>query len=211
MGWFDNEQGADKPNAPPRKVAPRVSVENAGAAPEVGSTLGRQVHVDGTIVCGEDLTILGKVEGTIRAKGTLVIAKEADVRATIDGQRVIVHGKVDGNVHGAEKVVLGATAALTGNIEAPALEMTEGAFLKGSVEMRPAAEEPEQVDGSLAAAAAPSAARAEPAKQRSGAAERASTGDGETAPEARAKAAVAGESKPVRAGSRGREAGKAAS
>ena len=138
MGWFDNEQDGQQPNAAAPHQAPSRTVAKAApaAAPESGSTLGRQIHVDGTIVCDEDLTILGRVDGTLRAKGTLVIAKEADVRAKIDGQRVLVHGKVNGNVHGAERVVLGQTARLTGNIEAPTLEIIEGAYFKGNVEMQ---------------------------------------------------------------------------
>lgn len=140
MGWFDNDQGAGSDVAPTTRPPqrPEAKAPVPVAASDGGSTLGREVHVDGTIVCGEDLTILGKVEGTIRAKGTLVIAKEADVHATIDGQRVMVHGRVEGNVHGAEKVVLGPTAHLTGNIDVSALEITEGAYFKGNVEMKPA-------------------------------------------------------------------------
>lgn len=138
MGWFDNEDDAERPSAAPPQSPPRPAPKAPTGTPESGSTLGRQIHVDGTIVCGEDLTILGKVDGTIRAKGTLVIAKEADVRAKIDGQRVLVHGKVTGNVQGAERVVLGQTARLTGNIEAPTLEIIEGAYFKGNIDMKPA-------------------------------------------------------------------------
>ena len=138
MGWFDNEDDAERPQASPPQAPPRPIPKARTVAPENGSTLGRRIHVDGTIVCGEDLTILGKVDGTIRAKGTLVIAKEADVRAKIDGQRVLVHGKVDGNVRGAERVVLGQTARLTGNVEAPTLEIIEGAYFKGNIDMKPA-------------------------------------------------------------------------
>jgi cytoskeletal protein CcmA (bactofilin family) len=137
MGWFDNEQQDGKPAAPaPQSAAPRpVAQSPTPATSESGSTLGRQIQIDGTIVCDEDLTILGKVDGTIRAKGTLVIAKEADVHAKIDGQRVMVHGKVNGNVEGAERVVLGQTAHLIGNIHTPTLEIIEGARFKGNVEM----------------------------------------------------------------------------
>ena len=141
MGWFDNEEGGDTESASTAGNPQRPTMKAAASTPagsEAGSTLGRNVHVDGTIVCGEDLTILGKVEGTIRAKGTLVIAEQADVRAAIDGQRVLVHGKVKGNVHGDEKVVLGPTAHLTGNIDVLTLEILEGAYLKGSVEMKAA-------------------------------------------------------------------------
>lgn len=139
MGWFDSKQDGQKPNASMLKSEARRAVATAApaAAPASGSTLGRQIHIDGTIVCDEDLTILGRVDGIIRAQGTLVIAKEADVHAKIDGQRVLVHGKVDGNVHGTERVVLGQTARLTGNIRATTLEITEGAYFKGNVEMQP--------------------------------------------------------------------------
>jgi cytoskeletal protein CcmA (bactofilin family) len=151
MGWFDNEQqegnpaapGSPQPSAaPPRPTPAPASTPSSTKPSESGSTLGRQIHIDGTIVCEEDLTIIGHVEGTIRAKGTLVIAKEADVRAKIDGQRVVVHGKVDGNVQGAERVTLGQTAHLTGNIDTPMLEIIEGAHFKGSVDMKPPQSEP---------------------------------------------------------------------
>lgn len=143
MGWFDNEQEARRPSVAVPQSAPPRSVASAPAL-ETGSTLGRKLHVDGTIVCDEDLTILGRVDGMIRSQGTLVIAQGADVRAKIDGQRVMVHGKVDGNVQGAELVVLGQTAQLTGNIETPTLEIIEGARFKGNVEMQPAKPEPVQ-------------------------------------------------------------------
>ncbi|MGD8329004.1 MAG: polymer-forming cytoskeletal protein [Acidobacteriota bacterium] len=145
MGWFDNEQQDGKPAAPASQSAPSrpVSQSSTTVTTESGSTLGRQIQIDGTIVCNEDLTILGKVDGTIRAKGTLVIAKEADVHAKIDGLRVVVHGKVNGDVEGEERVVLGPTAHLMGNIHTPTLEIVEGARFKGSVEMdRPKTAEP---------------------------------------------------------------------
>jgi cytoskeletal protein CcmA (bactofilin family) len=146
MGWFDNEQeeGTANPAAPKPTSSRPMAKSSAPTSTEGGSTLGREIHIDGSIVCDEDLTILGHVDGTIRAKGTLVIAKEADVHATIDGQRVMVHGKVEGNVYGAERVVLGQTARLMGNIETPTLEIIEGARFKGNVEMQaPKAAKPE--------------------------------------------------------------------
>lgn len=150
MGWFDNEQeegmkpASTSQSAPSR---PATSTNNPTSTPSPaktpvpsssgsGSTLGPQIHIDGTIVCDEDLTILGRVDGTIRAKGTLVIAKEADVQARIDGQRVVVHGKVDGDVHGDERVTIGQTGRLKGNIETPSLEIVEGAHFKGNVDMK---------------------------------------------------------------------------
>jgi hypothetical protein len=48
----------------------------------------------------------------------------------------MVHGKVDGNVQGEERVTLGGTARLIGNIETPTLEIVEGAVFRGTVEMK---------------------------------------------------------------------------
>lgn len=185
MGWFDNEEQEGKapaaatpqhqPSAPARQAAPNP----APPASDSGSTLGRQIRIDGTIVCEEDLTILGRVEGTIHAKGTLVIAKEADVRAKIDGQRVMLHGKVEGNVQGAERVTLGQTARLTGNIETPTLEIVEGAHFKGSVDMKQGKSEPAKKPAPAPAPAAkaksPEAEQATPAKPSTAAQEESKT------------------------------------
>lgn len=184
MGWFDNEQGTDKqkPSPQPNKEPlPRPSPSKPPPSPTSspaaknqdeggGSTLGPEIHIDGTIVCGEDLTILGKVEGTIRAKGTLTIAREADVRAAIDGQRVLVQGKVEGNVEGAERVVLGPSARLDGDIQAPALEISEGAYFKGKVDMQPASaaragRDTKSSEGGTKSPSATSAAKPDDGKQ----------------------------------------------
>ena len=61
MGWFDNEQdaenrpaGAAPQSSPPRPAAPRASSgSGGGSGGGSGSTLGRQIHIDGTIVCDE--------------------------------------------------------------------------------------------------------------------------------------------------------------
>lgn len=145
MGWFDSDKG-DKPDSsavsspqpqPARTSAPAPT----GREPE-GSTLGRKVHVNGTIVCEEPLRVQGRVEGTIRAREDLSIAQGAEVRAVIYGRRIHVEGAVKGDVHASERLVLGSTAVLEGNIGAPSLQIQEGAFFKGSVEMRTAESTP---------------------------------------------------------------------
>ena len=138
MGWFDNEgkDGAGTtPLAPQTPDSPAAAPAPAAAA---GSTLGERVHVNGTITCEEDLTILGKVEGQIHVREKLLIAKQAEVQALIKGTKVMVEGTVKGDIHAAGTLVLGATASLTGNIKTPSLQVRDGAYFKGSVEMEPA-------------------------------------------------------------------------
>ena len=134
MGWFDNEDKDSIGTALPAPQAP-AAPKAPPARAAVGSTLGERVYVNGTITCEEDLTILGKVDGQIHAREKLLIAKEAEVQALIKGTKVMVEGTVKGDIHAAGTLVLGSTASLTGNIKTPSLQVNDGAYFKGSVEM----------------------------------------------------------------------------
>jgi cytoskeletal protein CcmA (bactofilin family) len=140
MGWFDNDKD-DKPQSPQPPAAPPPRPPQATAPARGGgggSTFGERVHVNGTIVCEESLRVLGRIEGTIHARQDLTVMQGADVRAVIHGRRVNIEGTVNGDVHASEVVVLGPSASLMGNIKTPSLQIQEGAFFKGSVEMSPA-------------------------------------------------------------------------
>lgn len=139
MGWFDSEK-EDKRQAPEpgRPVTARPTPTPSSKSAGGGSTLGERVHVNGTIVCEESLRILGRIEGKIQAREELTVSKGADVRAVIQGRRVVVEGAVQGDIQASEVVLLGPTASLVGNISTPALHIQEGAFFKGKVEMRAA-------------------------------------------------------------------------
>lgn len=136
MGWFDNDPKEGTQSAADSKIAsPRR--ELAPTSPRrSSSTIGERVRIKGTIRSDEDLTILGKVEGTIHARQELLIAKGAEVKAVIHGCKIALDGSVTGDVRASETVILGATAQLTGNISTPSLEIREGAFFKGAVEMK---------------------------------------------------------------------------
>ncbi len=137
MGWFDNDDKDGIGTAPPAPQAPASPPPSARAAG--GSTLGERVFVSGTITCEEDLTILGKVEGQIHAREKLLIAKQAEVQAQIKGTKVMVEGTVKGDVYAVGTLVLGPTASLTGNIKTPSLQVRDGAYFKGSVDMQSSA------------------------------------------------------------------------
>lgn len=95
--------------------------------------LGREIHFEGTLSTGQELTILGRVTGDIRANSVLVIGKEAQVDANIVGQRVVVLGRVKGNVQGKERVELGPSATVVGDVTAPVVQINEGAQFEGRV------------------------------------------------------------------------------
>ena len=100
---------------------------------EGGCTLGREVIFDGKLTTSEDLVVLGRVNGHIIAKGSLVIGREAVVEASIEGQRIVVHGRVNGNVTAAERIELGNSSHVRGDVTAPAVQINEGSQFQGRV------------------------------------------------------------------------------
>ena len=120
---------AAPPPKPDGKRGPRP-VE----ASESPCTLGREVHFEGTLTASEDLTILGRVTGKIKANGALVVGKEAQTEASIEGQRIMVLGRVKGNIRGTERVELGPSATVYGDIQAPVIQINEGAQFEGRVQ-----------------------------------------------------------------------------
>src|SRR5436853_3391539 len=67
--------------------------------------IGKSVLVKGELSGSEDLYLDGEVEGSIDLQEhSLTIGPHGRVRANVKARDVVVHGKVDGNVHGTDRV-----------------------------------------------------------------------------------------------------------
>jgi len=62
------------------------------------------------------------------------------VKANINGDRIVIAGKVDGDIHASQSLSVVAPAVIKGNIVTPALSVTEGAIIEGNVNMLGAAQ-----------------------------------------------------------------------
>lgn len=82
-----------------------------------------------------NLRINGSFEGKLDTRGNLTIGENAKVRAVIHGDRIIVAGKIKGDITATQSLSLIAPAVVEGNITAPRLTITEGAILEGQVAM----------------------------------------------------------------------------
>jgi cytoskeletal protein CcmA (bactofilin family) len=82
-----------------------------------------------------NLRINGSFEGKLDTRGTLTIGENAKVKATIHGDRVIIAGKVTGDVQATHSISIIAPATIYGNISTPRLSISEGAVLEGQVSM----------------------------------------------------------------------------
>jgi cytoskeletal protein CcmA (bactofilin family) len=152
-------QGSSIPAAPapPRPSEPSRSAEPLRTGVDV-ATIGKSVVVKGELSGSEDLIVDGEVEGSISLKGqTCTVGPNGRVRANIEARNVIVHGRVNGDIHASERVELRKTASLAGDIATARISIDDGAFFKGGIDIQkpePAAKA-ESKPTQTAAAAAP--------------------------------------------------------
>jgi cytoskeletal protein CcmA (bactofilin family) len=104
------------------------------------AVIGASIQIDGHLRGQEDLIIEGEVNGTVNlASNTLTIGNQAKIKANVFAHTVYVDGTMDGDLYGAEQVLIRKTARMKGNITSPRVSLEDGASFKGSIEMDPEA------------------------------------------------------------------------
>ncbi len=100
-------------------------------------TIEINADMNGTLSFKEpvDLKINGHFAGTLDVQGTLTVGGRAQVEADINGDNVVIAGKVKGTVRVTKLLTLLPTAILTGDIHAPKLNIVEGAVFQGVCHM----------------------------------------------------------------------------
>ena len=125
----------------PAAPAPRPPDPVRSSDPMRGSTdvatIGKSVVVKGELSGSEDLIVDGEVEGSISLRGqTCTVGPNGRVRANIEARNVVVHGKVNGDIHATERVELRKTASLAGDISTARISIDDGAFFKGGIDIQ---------------------------------------------------------------------------
>ncbi|HEV7396770.1 MAG TPA: polymer-forming cytoskeletal protein [Pyrinomonadaceae bacterium] len=142
----------------PRSYAPAPSVDmQPKSAVEAGSSraltesesLARDIKEgtlsgfvgSGTVVTGEAsfkamMRIDGQLSGRITSSaGTLVVGTNGRVDANIEVAVATVHGTVNGDIVATQRLELGRSAKVSGNIQTPSLMIEQGAIFEGSCKM----------------------------------------------------------------------------
>lgn len=103
----------------------------------------------GTVLTGETnfqmmLRVDGHLTGTVTSDGgTLIVGTNGQVDANVSVGVATINGVVNGDVIASEKIQLGRTARVMGNIATPRLIIEEGAVFEGGCSMMRAREEQE--------------------------------------------------------------------
>lgn len=138
--WNKREEEQLNTGRPAAAVQPPPAVDpRHDAVVSSGAAIGPSISIVGELTGDEDLTILGKVEGTIELpKHSVTIGRTAKVTADIRAKAVSVEGEVRGNLQAAEQILIRKTATMLGNLAAPRVGLEDGCRFKGSVDMESA-------------------------------------------------------------------------
>jgi cytoskeletal protein CcmA (bactofilin family) len=101
---------------------------------------------NGTVLTGETnfqsmLRVDGHLTGRVTSEqGTLIIGSTGRVDANISVSAALVNGTVNGDIIASDKLELGRTARVVGNIQTPRIVIEDGAIFEGGCTMLKAKE-----------------------------------------------------------------------
>ncbi|HEX7140483.1 MAG TPA: polymer-forming cytoskeletal protein [Vicinamibacterales bacterium] len=115
-----------------------------GPAKTLAANLGRSVAVNGELTGSEDLTVDGRVEGSIDLPHhALTIGPNGTIQARIVAKNVTVFGSVVGNIT-ARDTTIRKGASVQGDLVCARLAIQDGAHFSGKVDMATRARTPHE-------------------------------------------------------------------
>src|SRR5947208_6215895 len=102
---------------------------------EIESLIGERSNFEGTLKTEGPVRLLGSIQGEIESKSTIYVEEKAHVTARLTGAHVSIAGHVDGQIYCEGRVEIRPTGRVTGEINAGALIVQEGAYFDGNSKM----------------------------------------------------------------------------
>ena len=105
------------------------------ATSDTTTIIGESILISGSLAGDEDLTVRGRVEGTLTLTRTLVVEPTGMVKAEVQVKNCIIAGVVVGNVTATESVEITKEGRMVGDIAAPRVIIVDGASFRGRIDM----------------------------------------------------------------------------
>jgi cytoskeletal protein CcmA (bactofilin family) len=122
---------------PPASAPGEAVVPTEGRAQAPLSVLSEGDALVGQLLISGDGHLMGSFEGQVDCAGTLLIGKDARVRADIRAETVLLAGSVKGTVVAKERLELTSSGSLEGEARTSCLVVQEGAVQFGRMEVYP--------------------------------------------------------------------------
>jgi len=99
-------------------------------------TLGPNDSLEGKLTYSGSMTVDGgRAEGEFRIGGNIEIGNGTVVKALLEASNVTIKGEVEGKLTARDKLTLGKSAKLNGDVQVKRLQIEDGATLNGYVRM----------------------------------------------------------------------------
>ncbi|MBX3054749.1 MAG: polymer-forming cytoskeletal protein [Caldilineaceae bacterium] len=99
------------------------------------TVIDAQSHFTGNYRSDSDLIIEGNFEGEIECNGTVTVAENATLSATVKARNVVIAGSANGEITCDERFTVRGTGEMRGKAQAATLVVEEGAFFEGEFRM----------------------------------------------------------------------------
>jgi cytoskeletal protein CcmA (bactofilin family) len=101
------------------------------------ATLGKSLVIKGEVTGSESLYIDGHVEGSIDLPGhRVIVGRNGVISANINAREIVILGKVQGAMTVSDRIDIRSEGSLTGGIVAQRVSIEDGAYLKGTIDIR---------------------------------------------------------------------------
>ena len=102
---------------------------------KINSIIGPEVEVDGDVRVVGSILIYGKINGGVKATGSVRTARGSCIKGNIESKDANISGKIDGDLKVENKTILEKNCDLKGNLTTGIVVIEEGANFDGICNM----------------------------------------------------------------------------
>ncbi|MFI4914726.1 MAG: polymer-forming cytoskeletal protein [Steroidobacterales bacterium] len=103
----------------------------------IDTLIGRSASVQGDVEFAGGLHLDGRISGSVRAtagtESSLSVSEYGVIEGSVEAPQVVLNGRINGDILGGQRVVLGAKARVQGNVHYGVIEMVLGAEICGKL------------------------------------------------------------------------------
>jgi cytoskeletal protein CcmA (bactofilin family) len=103
----------------------------------IDTLLGKTATLNGDLEFSGGLHLDGRVNGNVRSNaedgGALSVSESGFIEGNVEVTNIVMNGTVNGDMHAADRLVLGGSARVNGNVHYGVIEMAPGAVITGKL------------------------------------------------------------------------------
>jgi cytoskeletal protein CcmA (bactofilin family) len=97
--------------------------------------IGSSIIITGELKSGEDVAILGKVEGRIETTADLFVQDGGTIEAEVSTRNIEVRGTLKGDIVASDRFEILPGGTVDGDVHAPRVVLADGARYRGHIAM----------------------------------------------------------------------------